>query len=85
MARNIGIRHIAEIKRISIKKVLSVLVNFNQEIKTKQSKYKSLQVDEFGLLWIKIKSVDLCLFSSNKGNCSVDIGQMKHKNSPKTS
>ncbi len=46
MARNVGIRGVAEIKRISIKKVLSVLVNFNQKIKPKQSKYKSLQVDE---------------------------------------
>ena len=47
MARNIGICDIAEIEKVSIKKVLSVLVNFNQEIKPKESKYKSLQVDEF--------------------------------------
>ena len=46
LARNVGIRDIAEIEKVSIKKVLSVLVNFNQEIKPKQSKYKSLQVDE---------------------------------------
>ena len=47
MARNVGIRDIAEIEKVNIKKVLSVLVNFNQEIKPKESKYKSLQVDEF--------------------------------------
>ncbi|WP_392419900.1 IS1 family transposase [Capnocytophaga canis] len=49
LARNVGIRDIAEIEKVSIKKVLSVLVNFNREIKPKQNKYKSLQVDE---LWI---------------------------------
>ncbi|MFK8273725.1 hypothetical protein [Capnocytophaga canimorsus] len=46
MARNVGIRDITEIEKFSIKKVLSVLVNFNREIKPKQNKYKSLQVDE---------------------------------------
>ncbi|WP_172919510.1 IS1 family transposase, partial [Capnocytophaga canis] len=42
LARNVGIRDIAEIEKVSIKKVLSVLVNFNREIKPKQNKYKSL-------------------------------------------
>ncbi|AEK23260.1 Insertion element iso-IS1N protein insA [Capnocytophaga canimorsus Cc5] len=46
LARNVGIRDITEIEKFSIKKVLSVLVNFNREIKPKQNKYKSLQVDE---------------------------------------
>lgn len=48
LARNAGIRDIAEIENISIKKVLSVLINFNREIKPKQLFYNSLQVDE---LW----------------------------------
>ncbi|SDE17369.1 Transposase [Riemerella columbipharyngis] len=48
LARNVGIRDITEIGNVSTKKVLSVLVNFNQEISPKQNKYKSLQVDE---LW----------------------------------
>ena len=36
LARNVGIRDVAEIQEVIIKKVLSVLVNFNQEIKPKQ-------------------------------------------------
>lgn len=46
LARNVGIRDIAEIEKVSVKKVLSVLVNFNQEILPKLKKYQSLQVDE---------------------------------------
>ena len=45
--RGIGIRDISEIERISIRKVLSVPVNFNHIIKPKQSHYDSLEVDEF--------------------------------------
>ena len=47
LVRGIGIRDIAEIERISIKKVLSVLVNSNHIIKPEQSHYDSLEVDEF--------------------------------------
>jgi IS1 family transposase len=47
LVRGIGIRDIAEIERISIRKVLSVLVNSNHLIKPKQSHYDSLEVDEF--------------------------------------
>jgi len=43
----IGIRDISEIERISVRKVLSVLVNTNHIIKPKQSHYDSLEVDEF--------------------------------------
>lgn len=46
LARNVGIRDISEIEKVSVKKVLSVLVNFNQEILPKRKKYQSLQVDE---------------------------------------
>ena len=47
LVRGIGIRDISEIERISIKKVLSVLVNSNHTIKPRQSHYDSLEVDEF--------------------------------------
>ena len=47
IVRGVGIRDIAEIEKISIKKVLSVLVNSNHIIKPKQSHYDSLEVDEF--------------------------------------
>ncbi len=65
LARNVGIRDIAEIKRISIKKNAFCFGKFQSRNQTKQRKYKSLQVDE---LWTfmkkrKIKGVDLCLFS----------------------
>ena len=47
LVRGVGIRDIAEIEKISIKKVLSVLVNSNHIFKPKQSHYNSLEVDEF--------------------------------------
>jgi len=47
LVRGIGIRDVAEIEGISIKKVLSVLVKSNHNIKPKQSHYDSLEVDEF--------------------------------------
>jgi IS1 family transposase/transposase-like protein len=47
LVRGLGIRDVAEIERISIKKVLSVLVNSNHILKPKQSHYDSLEVDEF--------------------------------------
>jgi IS1 family transposase/transposase-like protein len=47
LVRGVGIRDIAEIEKISIKKVLSVLVNSNHIIKPKQNHYDSLEVDEF--------------------------------------
>jgi IS1 family transposase/transposase-like protein len=47
LVRGIGIRDIAEIERVSINKVLSVLVNSNHLIKPKQSHYDNLEVDEF--------------------------------------
>ena len=48
LVRGIGIRDIAEIERISIRKVLSVLVNSNYILKPGQSHYDSPEVDE---LW----------------------------------
>ena len=47
LVRGIGIRDIAEIEYISIKKVLSILVNSNKKIKPKQTHYDALEVDEF--------------------------------------
>jgi IS1 family transposase/transposase-like protein len=47
LVRGIGIRDISEIERISIKKVLFVLVKSNHKIKPKQSHYDNLEVDEF--------------------------------------
>ena len=47
LVRGIGIRDVAEIESISIKKVLSVLVNSNHTLKPKQNHYDSLEVDEF--------------------------------------
>jgi IS1 family transposase/transposase-like protein len=43
----VGIRDISEIERISIKKVLSVLVSSKHTIKPRQSHYDSLEIDEF--------------------------------------
>ncbi len=50
LARNVGIRDIAEIKRISIKKTLSVLVNFNQETKPNNANTNRYKLMNFGLL-----------------------------------
>ena len=47
LCRGIGIRDISEIEKISIKKVLSILVNSSHVLKPKQSHYDSLEVDEF--------------------------------------
>jgi IS1 family transposase/transposase-like protein len=47
LVRGIGIRDVAEIENISIRKVLSVLVNSNHTLKPKQSHYDCLEVDEF--------------------------------------
>jgi IS1 family transposase len=47
LVRGIGIRDISEIEGISIKKVLSVLVNSNRIITPKQQHYDALEVDEF--------------------------------------
>ncbi len=47
LVRGVGIRDISEIENISIKKVLSVLVKSNHDIKPQQSHYESLEVDEF--------------------------------------
>ena len=47
LVRGVGIRDISEIENISIKKVLSVLVNSSHTIKPKQSHYDSFEVDEF--------------------------------------
>ena len=47
LVRGLGIRDVSEIERISVKKVLSVLVNSNHILKPKQSHYDSLEVDEF--------------------------------------
>jgi IS1 family transposase/transposase-like protein len=47
LVRGVGIRDIAEIEKISIKKVLSTLVNSNHVLKPKRNHYDSLEVDEF--------------------------------------
>ena len=47
LVRGVGIRDIAEIESISIRKVLSVLVKSTHSIKPKQSHYDALEVDEF--------------------------------------
>ena len=47
LVRGIGIRDIAEIESISIKKVLSVLVKSNKDIRPKQTHYNELEIDEF--------------------------------------
>ena len=47
LVRGIGIRDISEIEKISIKKVLSVLVTSNHTLKPRQGHYDSLGVDEF--------------------------------------
>jgi hypothetical protein len=50
--RGIGIRDISAIEKISIKKVLSVLISSNHTIKPRQSHYDRLEVDEF---WTYVK------------------------------
>jgi IS1 family transposase len=47
LVRGIGITDISVIENISIKKVLSVLVNSNRIITPKQQHYNNLEVDEF--------------------------------------
>lgn len=47
LVRGLGIRDICEIENVSIKKVLSVLVNSNRVITPKKSYYEQLEVDEF--------------------------------------
>ena len=45
--RGMGVRDISVIEQISIKKVLSVLVNSHRIITPKQAHYDKLEVDEF--------------------------------------
>jgi len=47
LVRGIGITDISVIENVSIKKVLSVLVNSNRIITPKQQHYDGLEVDEF--------------------------------------
>ena len=47
LVRGIGIRDIAIVEKVSVKKVLSTLVNSNHILKPKQNHYDSLEVDEF--------------------------------------
>ena len=47
LVRGVGIRDVSDIEDISVKKVLSVLVNSKQIITPKQPHYDSLEVDEF--------------------------------------
>lgn len=47
LVRGLGIRDIAEIEKVSINKVLSVLARSNHKIKPKQQHYDCLEVDEF--------------------------------------
>ncbi|KAA6320902.1 hypothetical protein EZS27_029384 [termite gut metagenome] len=48
LVRGVGIRDISEIEKVSINKVVSVLVHSNHKIKPKQSHYDKPEVDE---LW----------------------------------
>jgi transposase-like protein len=52
LVRGIGVRDISEIERISIKKVLSVLVKFVYVLHPKQLHYETLEIDEF---WTYVK------------------------------
>ena len=45
--RGMGVRDISEIEQISLKKVLSILVNSHRIITPKQAHYDKLEVDEF--------------------------------------
>ena len=47
LVRNVGIRDIAEIERVSISTVLSVLTKSDKKITPKQKYYDVLEVDEF--------------------------------------
>ena len=47
LVHGIGIRDISKIEEVSVKKVLSVLVNSNKIITPKQQHYDCLEVDEF--------------------------------------
>ncbi|GHT19916.1 hypothetical protein FACS189429_7950 [Bacteroidia bacterium] len=47
LVRGIGIRDISVIEQVSVRKVLSVLVNSNRIISPKQQHYDCLEVDEF--------------------------------------
>ena len=47
LVRGIGIRDIAIIEKVSIRKVLSTLVNSSHILTPKQSHYDSLEIDEF--------------------------------------
>ena len=47
LVRGFGIRDIAVVEKISVNKVLSILVNSNHTLKPKQNHYDSLEVDEF--------------------------------------
>ncbi|KAA6352004.1 hypothetical protein EZS27_000656 [termite gut metagenome] len=47
LVRGIGIRDISEIQEVSIRKVLSVLVNSHYAITPRKSYYERLEVDEF--------------------------------------
>ncbi len=51
LVRGIRIRDIAEIEKVSIKKVLSVLVKSSHCIKPKHSYYDCLEVDILDLCW----------------------------------
>jgi transposase-like protein len=47
LVRGIGIRVIAEIEKMSIKKVLSVSVNSHHTVQPQQQYYERLEADEF--------------------------------------
>ena len=47
LVRDLSIRDISDIEGISIKKVLTILINFKQKITPKRTSYEELEVDEF--------------------------------------
>jgi hypothetical protein len=56
--RGAGIRNIAEIENISLKKVLSVLVHFRHMLRPKHRYYDCLEEDEFWTyVWNKSRKV----------------------------
>jgi transposase-like protein len=61
LVRGVGIRDVAEIEGVSIRKVLSVLRKSNCVIRPKQSHYDSIEADEF---WRHVgeKTFDLAFF-----------------------
>ena len=68
LVRGLGIRDVAEIEKISIKKVLSVLANSNHKITPRQKHYDSLEVDEFWTFIGNKKNKVLLVYAYHRGS-----------------